>query len=89
MASLKRSNHSEENIMNNIEIKAYFAVTAAKKTKAQVARELKVSPRTVGRYIDKTVEMIRDQVAAKLETQFAGKVQRRKTYVYNNPKKAA
>ncbi|ADM80106.1 hypothetical protein phiAS5_ORF0263 [Aeromonas phage phiAS5] len=75
--------------MNNVEIKAYFAVTASKKTKAQVARELNVSPRTIGRWIDKTVDMVREQVSAKLEAQFAGKVQRRKVYVYNNPKKAA
>ncbi|AUE22768.1 hypothetical protein Ah1_00250 [Aeromonas phage Ah1] len=75
--------------MNNIEIKAYFAVTASKKTKAQVARELKVSPRTVGRYIDKVNDMRRESVANKLEAEFAGKVQRRTKYVYNNPKKAA
>ncbi|ADM79870.1 hypothetical protein phiAS5_ORF0027 [Aeromonas phage phiAS5] len=75
--------------MQNVEIKAYFAVTAANKTKAQVARELNVSPRTVGRYMDKVNEMRREQVAAKLEAQFAGKVQRRAKYVYNNPKKAA
>ncbi|UYD60173.1 hypothetical protein OPFAMLBM_00152 [Aeromonas phage avDM12-TAAL] len=75
--------------MNNIEIKAYFAVTASKKTKAQVARELKVSPRTVGRYIDKVNDMRRESVANKLEAEFAGKVQRRAKYVYNNPKKAA
>ncbi|ADQ52946.1 hypothetical protein AsFcp4_59 [Aeromonas phage AsFcp_4] len=75
--------------MKNVEIKAYFAVNSANKTKAQVARELNVSPRTVGRYIDKVNDMRREQVVAKLESQFAGKVQRRAKYVYNNPKKAA
>lgn len=53
------------------------------KNKTQVAKMFDVSPRTIGRWADKTEATRRAEAQAKLDAKFEGKVSRRRVTVIN------
>lgn len=58
--------------MKNVQIQAYVQVVRKNITKAQVARNLDVSPRTIGRWVEQGRDAVKAQIAADLEVKFAG-----------------
>lgn len=58
--------------MKNVQVQAYVAVVRKNTTKAQVARDLNVSPRTIGRWVEQGREVVKAQILSDLEQKFAG-----------------